>query len=151
MRSATKVGVYVDVSNMYFNGGRFMRYEFLREFACRDGAEPVRLNAYASLDVERAEKDHKYSTGSARFRTALRDLGYKVIVKEVKWYQDESGKRIGKANADLDLAIDALLQSDRLDRVLLPRTRCHGLRRKKGADPFLFVLPLLQVHTAQAA
>ena len=36
------------------------RCEFLREFACRDGAEPVRLNAYASHDVERAEKDAEY-------------------------------------------------------------------------------------------
>jgi len=37
----------------------------------------------------------------------------------VRWYRDERGGRVGKANADLDLAVDALLQSAKLDRILL--------------------------------
>ncbi|GAB4435483.1 MAG: hypothetical protein Kow00120_02290 [Anaerolineae bacterium] len=117
--SSSKVGVYVDVSNMYRNGGRKMRYDVLREFACRDGAELVRLNAYVSYDAERARTDEEYHTNVNRFYSMLRDLGYKVIIKEVKWYKDEAGKRYGKADADLDLAVDMLLQSENLDRVLL--------------------------------
>jgi hypothetical protein len=46
-------------------------------------------------------------------------MGYKVIEKRVKWYIDEAGSRYGKANADLDMAVDLLLQSENLDRVLL--------------------------------
>ena len=46
-------------------------------------------------------------------------MGYKVILKPVKWYTDPEGNRYGKANADLDMAVDALLQSQNLDRVLL--------------------------------
>lgn len=118
-RSYSKVGVYVDVSNMYLNGGRRMQYDVLRGFAGRDNAELVRLNAYVSFDAERAERDSSYFEGVSNFYSVLRDLGYKVVTKEVKWYEDETGKRYGKANADLDLAVDVLLQSENLDRVLL--------------------------------
>ncbi len=114
-RSFFKVGVYIDVANIYNNGGQRMQYDVLREFACRDGAEPVRLNAYVTYDSHRAERDDDYRKGSFNFHSALRDLGYKVIVKEIRWYEDEAGNRIGKANADLDLAVDALLQSRDLD------------------------------------
>jgi uncharacterized LabA/DUF88 family protein len=117
--SGAKVGVYVDTSYMYRNGGYRMRYDVLREFACRDGAELVRLNAYVSFDADRADLDAIYEKNTNRFYSVLRDFGYKVIIKEVKWYEDESGKRYGKANADLDLAVDMLLQSENLDRVVL--------------------------------
>jgi uncharacterized LabA/DUF88 family protein len=118
-KSWSRVGVYVDVANLYSNGGKRMRFDVLREFACRDGSEPLRLNAYVTLDADRAKQDHTYRTGTHGFHATLRDFGYKVIVKEVKWYEDESGKRYGKANADLDLAVDALLQSENLERILI--------------------------------
>jgi uncharacterized LabA/DUF88 family protein len=117
--SGAKVGVYVDTAYMYRNGGYRMRYDVLREFACRDGAELVRLNAYVSFDADRADLDSVYEKNTNRFYSVLRDFGYKVIIKEVKWYEDENGKRYGKANADLDLAVDMLLQSENLDRVVL--------------------------------
>jgi hypothetical protein len=79
----------------------------------------VRLNAYASFDADRAKHDSAYSNSVRNFHSILRDFGYKVITKVVRWYEDESGKRYGKANADLDLAVDVLLQSQNLDRVLL--------------------------------
>ncbi len=118
-QSFSRVGVYVDASNIYRNGGSRMRYDVLREFACRDGSELVRLNAYVSYDTERARLDPTYATGVSKFFAVIRDLGYKVIIKEVKWYQDESGDRYGKANADLDLAVEMLLQSEKLDRIVL--------------------------------
>lgn len=118
-RPNTRVGVYVDVANLTRNGGYGMRYEVLREFACRGNAEPVRLNAYVSFDADRAELDGIYREAQYGFYSLLRDFGYKVIQKNVKWYTDEAGNRFGKANADLDLAVDALLQSENIDRVLL--------------------------------
>ena len=42
-----------------------------------------------------------------------------MIIKEVKRYRDDAGNTFAKANADLDMAVDALLQSDTLDRVVL--------------------------------
>ena len=117
--SNARVGIYADVANMYRNGGQRMQYDALRQFACRDHAEPVRLNAYVTYDVERASRDAVYREGASSFHSKLRDYGYKVIVKEVKWFRDVSGHRYGKADADLDLAVDALLQSEKLDRVLI--------------------------------
>lgn len=118
-QSMAKVGIFVDSANMYRNGGVRMQYDVLREFACRDNSEPVRMNAYVSYDARRAKTDYDYRKKAEGFHSALRDIGFKVIIKEVKWYVDEFGEQIQKANADLDLAVDALLQSENLDRVLI--------------------------------
>ena len=56
-RSGLRAGVYVDVENTMRNGGRGMRFDVLRDYACRDGAEAIRLNAYLAFDEERAEHD----------------------------------------------------------------------------------------------
>ncbi len=117
--SNARVGIYVDGSNVSINGGHGMRYDVLREFATRDGAEAVRMNLYVSYDEDRAATDAAYRKGQENFCSVLRDFGYKVIQKRVRWYTDESGNRFGKANSDLDMAVDALLQSENLERVLL--------------------------------
>ena len=118
-RGELKVGVYVDASNIALNGGYGMHYDVLREFACRNNGVAVRLNAYVAYDEEMANKNGSYRKKSEDFHSVLRDFGYKVIVKIVKWYVDEQGNRYGKSNADLDMAVDALLQSERLDYVLM--------------------------------
>lgn len=115
----TKVGVYVDVENTARNGGYGMRYDVLREFAARGGAEAVRLNAYVAFDYSRAQTDPQYRANAFNFHSALRDFGFKVIQKAVKWYTDEAGQSYAKANADLDMAVDCLLQSEKLERVML--------------------------------
>lgn len=115
----TKVGVYVDAANIVMNGGYGMRFDVLRRFACRDGGQAVRLNVYLAFDEERAKQDEAYRSSNREFHLVLRDLGYKVIQKPVKRYPDDKGNTVMKSNADLDLAVDALLQSDNLDRVLL--------------------------------
>ncbi|RJQ20531.1 MAG: NYN domain-containing protein [Nitrospiraceae bacterium] len=119
MSAIAKVGVYVDVENIRRNGGFGMQYDILRKFACRDSAQPVRLNAYVGFDKRRAKNDSIYETKIRNFFFTLREYGFKVIEKEVKWFRDEEGLEFAKANADLDMAVDALLQSENLDRVLL--------------------------------
>ncbi len=114
-----KIGIYVDVANITRSGGYGMRFDVLRDFACRDNGEPIRLNAYVAYDEERARTDRDYRERSLNFHSALRDFGYKVIEKKVVWYTDDAGNRYGKANADLDMAVDALLQSENLDRVMM--------------------------------
>ena len=49
----------------------------------------------------------------------LRQCGFKVIKKYVKHFVDDEGILTTKANADMDLAIDALLQARNLDRIIL--------------------------------
>ncbi len=114
-----KVGLYVDVANITRNGGYGMRFDILRDFACRDYGDPIRLNAYVAYDEDRARTDNDYKERTLNFYSTLRDYGFKVIEKTVTWFVDEAGYRYGKANADLDMAVDALLQSENLDRVLL--------------------------------
>ena len=119
MEKNQRIGLYIDVANITRNGGYGMRFDILRDFACRDYGEPIRLNAYVAYDEERAKTDHDYRTRTFNFHSTLRDYGYKVIEKVVSWYVDEAGNRFGKANADLDMAVDALLQSENLDKVLM--------------------------------
>ena len=119
MSHDVKVGVYVDVENMARNGGYGMRYDVLREFATRGESNAIRLNAYVAFDYARAQTDPVYRANAFNFHSALRDFGYKVIQKAVKWFTDDSGQSYAKSNADLDMAVDAIMQSDRLDRVLL--------------------------------
>jgi uncharacterized LabA/DUF88 family protein/cold shock CspA family protein len=116
---ATKVGVYVDLANISLNGGYGLRFDVLRRFACRDNGQAIRLNVYLAFDEDRAKADPEYCTSALNYHSLLRDWGYKVIEKRVRWYQDDRGNRVGKSNADLELAVDALLQSENLDRVLL--------------------------------
>jgi uncharacterized LabA/DUF88 family protein len=113
------VGIYVDWANIQTNGGYGMQYDVLREYACHDDGVAVRLNAYVTLDEERANEDRAYGAGISRYFAVLRDFGFKVIVKKYKWYKDEEGNAYAKANADLDMAVDALLQSENLGRVVL--------------------------------
>lgn len=119
MGNELRVGVYADVENLARNGGYGLRYDVLREFASRGGLEPVRLNAYVAFDFDRAKDDPQYRDNATNFHSALRDFGYRVVQKPIQWLSDENGNSVGRANADFDMAVEALLQSDKLDRVLL--------------------------------
>ncbi len=114
----TKIGIYVDSMNIFRNGGYGMRYEVLRRFAARNGGEVVRLNAYVAIDMDRAGRDPDYDN-TLNFIFTLRDLGFKVIEKPIRWFSDESGRQYGKANADMDMALDIIAQCRRLDLILL--------------------------------
>jgi uncharacterized LabA/DUF88 family protein len=117
--SNARVGIWVDGPYVSLNGAHGMRYDVLREFATRDGAEAVRMNAYVAWDEERAGTDPGYRRGQESFYGVLRDFGYKVVRKRIKWAADEAGTTYGRASTDLDMAVDALLQSEHLERVLL--------------------------------
>ncbi len=117
--SDLKVGVFVDAENIKFNGGYQLRYDVLRRFAARNGGTLLRLNTYLAYDQERAREDPDYARKSRAYQQMVRDFGWKVIVKQVRRYTDDEGNVTTKANADLDLAVDAMLQVENLDLVLL--------------------------------
>lgn len=119
LNTGIRVGVYVDVANIGLNGGYRMQFDVLRNFACRDGGIALRLNAYVVYDEVKGQDDVDYRKRMRLYHAAIRDMGFKVIEKRVRWYTDESGSRYGKANTDLDMAVDVLLQSENLDRLLL--------------------------------
>jgi uncharacterized LabA/DUF88 family protein len=114
-----KVGVFVDAENIRYNGGYQLRYDILRRFAGRYNGSLLRLNTYIAFDKERARDDYDYAKRANAYQQMVRDFGWKIIVKEVRRYTDDEGNVTTKANADLDMAVDAMVQSERLDLVLL--------------------------------
>jgi uncharacterized LabA/DUF88 family protein len=96
-----------------------MQYDVLREFACRDYADPMRMNAYVTYDSDRAERDEVYRKGATSFHSALRDIGYKVICKRNPMVQRRIRHPLWEGQCRSRLAVDALLQSENLDRVLI--------------------------------
>jgi uncharacterized LabA/DUF88 family protein len=114
-----RVGVYVDAENLSRNGGDRMQYRVLRNIACREGGQAMRLNTYIAFDERRAGDDHVYRESMLEYYSAVRDAGFKIIEKKVQHFVDRNGVERTKANADLDMAVDCLLQSEHLDRVVL--------------------------------
>ena len=119
MSVGSRVGIYVDSANIAQNGGYGMQYEVLRELGNHDNGEVTRLNAYLAYDFDRASSDPDYRKKTQNFFATLRDIGYKVIEKRVRKYVDDEGNVAKKANSDMDMAVDALTQSDKLERVIL--------------------------------
>ncbi|MES9957853.1 MAG: NYN domain-containing protein [Sedimenticola sp.] len=117
--SELKVGVFVDAENIKFNGGYQLRYDILRHFAARNSGTLLRLNTYLAFDQERAREDNEYAKKSNIYQQMVRDYGWKITVKTVRRFTDEEGNVTTKANADLDLAVDAMLQAENLDLILL--------------------------------
>jgi uncharacterized LabA/DUF88 family protein len=114
-----RVGVFVDVSNIYLSGGGRMRYDVLRQYAMTHGVIQ-RLDAYVSFDVERAQTDKDYSERSRGFHEAIRSIGFHTTVKEVRWYTEpETGRRYGKADLDSYIVVDMAVQAPHLDYVIL--------------------------------
>ncbi len=90
------------------------RYDVLRDYVSQYG-DAIRLNSYMSIDEARMRTDYEYKDRTNGFLSIVRSYGFKIITKAIRWFEDEDGQRIGKANADLDMAVDMLLQSQHLD------------------------------------
>jgi len=114
-----KTGIYVDAENVRLNGGFGLRYDVLRQYGETGECELLRANSYLVEDQERTGEDIRYPERLFRYYDNLRRFGFKLIRKTVKKYTDDTGRVHRKANADLDLAIDALLQAENLDRIIL--------------------------------
>ncbi len=114
-----KAGIFLDVENLTRNGGWGIRYEAIKELVEAQGTTVLRANAYLAVDRDREVDDIKYRNRSHDYRSAIRRTGFHLVHKIVKRYIDSEGVTVVKANADLDLAVDALLQSDNLDYILL--------------------------------
>src|SRR5699024_597869 len=115
-----KVGIFVDAVNVTMNGGYGLRYDILRKFATRGGAEPARMNVYLVYDQEQAKEDESYQEKTERFSEVLRDFEYKVLEKKMQYYRgEETDEIIAKSTVDMDMAVDILTQADRLDKIVL--------------------------------
>lgn len=114
-----KTGIYVDAENIRMCGGYGMRYDVLVELASAGVSTLLRANSYLAEDRERTKDDADYRQKLYRYHDVIRQCGFKVIKKIVKHFVDDEGILTTKANADMDLAIDALQQARNLDRIIL--------------------------------
>jgi len=114
-----KTGIYVDAENIRLCGGYGMRYDVLVELAGVGKSVLLRANSYLAEDRARTKEDAEYRQKLYRYHEVLRQCGFRVIKKYVKHFVDDEGILTTKANADMDLAIDALHQARNLDRVIL--------------------------------
>ena len=114
-----KTGIYVDAENIRMCGGYGMRYDVLVELASSGNSTMLRANSYLAEDRERTKDDAEYRQKLYRYHNVIRQCGFKVIKKIVKHFVEYEGILTTKANADMDLAIDALQQARNLDRVIL--------------------------------
>src|SRR5687767_15808277 len=81
-----------------------MQYRVLRNIACREAGQAIRLNTYIAFDERRANDDNGYRESMLEYYSAVRDAGFKIIEKKVQHYVDRNGVERSKANADLDMA-----------------------------------------------
>jgi uncharacterized LabA/DUF88 family protein/cold shock CspA family protein len=114
-----KGGIFLDVENLTRNGGWGLKYHIVSDLVEAQGAEVLRANVYLAADLIRERKDSEYASRNQEFRNAIRRSGFHLVLKEVKRYRNEFGETILKANADLDLAVDAIVQADNLDYILI--------------------------------
>ncbi len=117
-----RTAIFVDCENIRLSGGWRMRYDRLREYAECGGHEVVRANVYIAEDLERAATDASYKAKIAKYFATLRSHGFKLVRKTVRRFREEDGTITMKANADMEFAVDALLQSTNVDRIIL----CSG-------------------------
>jgi uncharacterized LabA/DUF88 family protein len=113
-----KIGIYVDAANISLSGGYAMRYDVLKEY-CLGGHPEVRLTTYLAYDRERAKEDHIYRNRQQNYFSILRNFGYKIVIKNIRRFKGEDGQEFTKANADLDMAVDMIVQARNLDKVFL--------------------------------
>ena len=114
-----KTGIYVDAENVRLCGGYGMRYDILVELANAGNSTLLRANSYLAEDRTRTREDDEYRLKLYHYHDIVRQCGFKVIKKYVKRFVDDEGVMTTKANADMDLAIDALQQARNLDRIIL--------------------------------
>jgi uncharacterized LabA/DUF88 family protein len=114
-----KTGIYVDAENVRLNGGFGMRYDVLMDYARLNGATILRANSYVVEDSNRLSQDPESADRLYKYFDILRNMGYKLIKKQARVFRNDAGEMQTKANVDIDLSIDALQESDKLDRVIL--------------------------------
>ena len=114
-----KAGIFLDMENLNRCGGHGIQFRQIKALVEAQQAVVVRANAYMAVDRERESMDSEYRQKRETYRSRARREGYHLILKEVRRYLTSEGETIVKADADLELAIDALLQSENLDYVLL--------------------------------
>lgn len=111
-------GVFVDWENMQYGGGRRMQFAAITRLIRKHGYEVAKAIVYMAYDAEAEARNDFFRIKGESFRSALKHQGYTPYLKRVKTFADGTSK----ANADVDLAVDAVSQCKGFDSVWI----CSG-------------------------
>jgi len=114
-----KAGIFLDMENLTRNGGWGMRLDAVKQLVQSQGCVILRANAYMAINVKKERLDSEFREKAQAYRDSVRAAGFHIIDKEVRYFTNEDGTETAKANADLDMAVDTILQSENLDYILL--------------------------------
>ena len=112
MMALPKVGIFLDVPNLIYAAEQIgVRVDFgkLLDYLT-EGRQLVRATAYAPITDDPTTRFE-----TQRFVEPVLNHGYKIVTKPWKRFADGGMK----ANFDIELAVDILTMSDRLDIVVL--------------------------------
>ncbi len=107
-----RIGIFVDVPNIMYAAERervTLDYGQVLDYIIGN-RELVRASAYSPISDDPDEE-----LDTQKFVQPFMDLGYRIVTKPLKRYANGTIK----ANFDVELAIDVLTMSDRLDIVVL--------------------------------
>ncbi|WP_028883238.1 NYN domain-containing protein [Teredinibacter turnerae] len=114
-----KAGIFLDMENLNMNGGWGIRFDVIRKLVEAQGTTVLRANVYIAVDNAREKYDFEYREKAQARRDKMRLAGFHIVEKEIRRFTNADGTQNIKANADLDLAVDAMLQAENLDYILL--------------------------------
>lgn len=81
---------------------------------------PLFIKYYDTVDSQPRTPDFiKKAETKAQFHTNLKDWGYEVITKPLKYVREKDGAFITKGNMDIELSMDMVERLDDLDLVIL--------------------------------
>ena len=112
--SNDRIAIFIDGENIHYSAKHLnMRLDYLK--LCRELTGPRRLvRSYFYTAVS------NQSEGKIDFINFLKLNGFKVVIKEIKSFNEmEQGGRSVRSSLDMELAIDALELSPKLDSVIL--------------------------------
>lgn len=107
-----KVGIFVDVSNLYFSlkrryNNRRLDYRKFKDYVS-DFGDITLAKAYG----------YQLNGQASKFINALQAIGYEAIYKDVKQIQTDSG-RFRKGDWDVGIAVDIIRHYKELDLIVL--------------------------------
>ena len=115
-----KCAVFVDHDNFVYDQDRCgIKYDELMKYIESQGMIVVRATTYLAVDTYKEENDKEYKRERKGYRDQIRKSGFKVFTKNIRYFSGDDGRMTMKGNVDLDLAVDALLQTDNVDCVYI--------------------------------
>ncbi len=120
MSKGFTAAVFVDHDNQVYGQDRCgLKYDKIIEFIESQGYTVIRANTYMAVDSYKESKDSEYKEKQEGYRNEIRRAGFKVVTKKLKRFTQKDGTIKTKGNVDLELAVDALLQTKNIDYIYI--------------------------------